>query len=379
MSATYPVFLYDSSQTGAPRCSGTAGDMIAVLDGCLIDGFNTKTITITRTGDVATASCTGHGYREHDILLVAGADQSAYNGTSRISNVTANTFDFDVAGEPVTPATGTITAKVAPAGWEKRYSGTNKAVYRSNDVTSTQLNLRIDDTNARYAWARGYETMTGVDAGANLFPTTVQSANGLAWEKSSTANTTARTWFLICDSKILYLFVAWDNSYLSEFDFYRFGDIISCRTDDAFHCSIHGNGAASPAYPGIYLGIKLGSNIANLYFARSGSQIGGSINTLIQYAGYEQGLIGSGGYTYPNSFNNGIILYWPIRVSEGGTAFRGSLPGIISPMHYRPLSSGSIITDVPGLSDRRILPLDVGSGSSLYRGQIMLDITGPWR
>lgn len=382
MSATYPVFIYDSSQTGAPRCSGTAGDRIAVLDGCLITGFNTKTITITRSGDVATASCTGHGYREHDILLIAGADQAAYNGTSRIYNVTANAFDFDVTGEPATPATGTITAKVAPAGWEKRYSGTNKAVYRSSDIAGTLLNLRIDDTNAQYALVRGYETMTGIDTGTGLFPTVAQMTNGLYWHGSSTSNTTARNWFLICDARMIYFCVAWNATYSDEYDWNRFGDIVSCRSDDAFHCMITGATNVSPSYPGQYnnsLSVSSSAHAAT-YFARSGSQLGASINTIRQRSGGEQtDLMGGSGYSNPNPFNNGLLLYWPIRVNEENTSFRGTLPGIISPLHYRPVGNGSYVTEVPDLPGRRLLAIDLGAGSSSYRGQALFDTTGPWR
>ena len=139
---------YQSNQNGAPQITGQAGSLIAVLNACLLNGFNLRTLTtITRDGNVATATAdAGHGFRESDTVLIASANEVAYNGEKRIRNVTTNSFQFDVAGDPATPATGTITAKVAPLDWESPFSGANKAVYRAKDVTGNRLFLRIDET-----------------------------------------------------------------------------------------------------------------------------------------------------------------------------------------------------------------------------------------
>lgn len=78
-------------------------------------GFTTAaagaTVTIARSGTVATVTHTGHGFSDFDLVAIAGADQAAYNGNKRITLVDANSYTFTVAGAPVTPATGTITAK----------------------------------------------------------------------------------------------------------------------------------------------------------------------------------------------------------------------------------------------------------------------------
>ena len=59
---------------------------------------------------IATATVTSHGYNDGDPVIISGAVQTAYNGQFNISYVDANTFTYPVAGTPVTPATGTITA-----------------------------------------------------------------------------------------------------------------------------------------------------------------------------------------------------------------------------------------------------------------------------
>jgi hypothetical protein len=64
--------------------------------------------SITRTGTTATATKAGHGYSVGEKRIITGADQTEYNGTITITAVTTNTFSFEVAGSPVTPATGTL-------------------------------------------------------------------------------------------------------------------------------------------------------------------------------------------------------------------------------------------------------------------------------
>jgi len=68
--------------------------------------------TISRTGDVATVSATAHLLVVGDTAFISGAVQPAYNGPKRVATVAdANTFTYEVLGEPTTPATGTITSQ----------------------------------------------------------------------------------------------------------------------------------------------------------------------------------------------------------------------------------------------------------------------------
>ena len=69
--------------------------------------------SITRVSATATVTITAHGFSNGDEVIISGATQTDYNGSFVISNVTANTFDYTVAGAPATPATGTILCKKA--------------------------------------------------------------------------------------------------------------------------------------------------------------------------------------------------------------------------------------------------------------------------
>ena len=69
----------------------------------------TLTITsLTRSGNVVTATCNGHGYPIGTAIRITGADQSEYNGDFLTSTVATNTFTYFITGTPVSPATGTI-------------------------------------------------------------------------------------------------------------------------------------------------------------------------------------------------------------------------------------------------------------------------------
>jgi len=70
-----------------------------------------KTISsITRNGQIATATSTNHGLVDGNFVSVFNANQSDYNVSSkRVIVIDSNTFAFVVANSPTTPATGTIT------------------------------------------------------------------------------------------------------------------------------------------------------------------------------------------------------------------------------------------------------------------------------
>lgn len=66
--------------------------------------------SLTRSGTTATATTpTPHKLATGMQTTIAGADQAAYSGLVTVIVTGANTFTYQVAGSPATPATGTIT------------------------------------------------------------------------------------------------------------------------------------------------------------------------------------------------------------------------------------------------------------------------------
>jgi hypothetical protein len=388
------VNVFRSTDAGAPVLSAAQGTVINVLDACLINGYNSKTITITRTGQTATASCTSHGYALDGAtkVRISGAGQAEYNGDFTIFNVTTNTFDFTVTGSPASPATGTITSIVAPLDWSKPFSSTGLAAYRSNAVTGTRLYLRINDNNPdanTYQTARmiGYESMSDINTGLAPFPTTAQISGGLWISKSYNASGVAVPWVLIGDGYSFYFFnVPYLTSY-SGYRIYHFGDIASFKQSDPYGCFIAGDLAnATLQAPEGSSNIVATSTQTTLvdsaqgrYLARAYTNLGGSIITLLQGNYTLGGTVSgySGVVPFPNPCNNGYYLS-PFYLSEA-SCLRGKLGGMWQTLQIRPFNASNVIIPASQNSvGRRLLILQTGGVSTTY-GERAFDIDGPWR
>lgn len=68
------------------------------------------TVTITRSGDIATVLHTGHGFSTGQKVEIQGAVQNEYNRIKTITVTGVDAYTYSVLGSPTTPATGTITA-----------------------------------------------------------------------------------------------------------------------------------------------------------------------------------------------------------------------------------------------------------------------------
>jgi hypothetical protein len=76
-----------------------------------------KSVTsITRASTTATVTATAHGLATGNIINVAGAVETAYNGVKLITVTGVDTFTYTVAGSPSTPATGTIALQLPAVG-----------------------------------------------------------------------------------------------------------------------------------------------------------------------------------------------------------------------------------------------------------------------
>ena len=381
---TIAVKRYTSAMTGAPSLTGTVGSLITLLDACLKDGFNSKSVsTAEQTAGVATVTTSGaHGYAVDDVVAISGANESAWNNEFRVLTAAANSFTCALDAATPSPATGTLSVKIAPLGWTKPFSGTDKAAYLPK-APYVQCYLRVQDdastptsANGRWATVRGYESMSDVDTGTGLFPTVAQSANGVQWMKAPTAGAAARDWWLVGDGGIVYF-----GSNASLFNLYSghlFGDINSLKSGDAYSSAIHGfTTDTEPNWPGDNKFTEVNNSSPGLYLARSYTQLGESI------AGHRQGAtiwslyMGYGGLTYPNPAGNGLV-FAPVAIGQGTSVMRSAaLPGLYHPLHLTPLAYLEKVADVPSLPGRTLQAFDLSV--DIYRAQCLFDITGPWR
>lgn len=387
MAANIPVKRYFSTMAGAPVVNGIAGSVVTLLDAVLVNGFNSKTPTdLSHAAGVATAVCAGHGYEAGDVVALGGANEAAWNGEFRVVSATTNNFTFAI--EPTAPAsaTGTFAARIAPLGWEKVYSGTQKAAYRPPLPYARNLLRVLDDstvpTSASGRWAklRGYESMTDIDNGTGPFPS---GGNGLSLNKSSTSDATARAWWIIGDAGIFYMGVFWNPAYLTAASVTAFGDTGSLRVGDAYCTLLVGTELDTmPSNPGASNNFTVlgGFSVSQTgkYYARSHTQLGGAVAAgMIGDNGVSLSLGGSAALAYPHPSNNGLMLA-TVSTCENSAIRCKALPGLYQVLHNTPFNYRDVVTDFPDLPGRTLIALDMANSSG-GRAQSMFDATGPWK
>ena len=324
---------YSSDDAGAPALSGQAGSLATLLDALLVDGY------------------------------------------------------------------GTGPSAKAGLGWTREFSTTNKRVYRNNPVSGTGSYLRVDDSasvgNARYAWVRAFESMSGVDEGTGPAPTVAQQANGLMWAKSSTLDGTARPWWAIGNERALYVFLgAQAASSVAEKPYFA-GDLKSHRPLDGFEFVVSGgfaadwNGSTGTILtnmfciqdnnewrnnPNNWWGFILRNHIAE-----PGAVIAGMTNPSF---GIDSVIValGSTGGPYPNPVSDGVILE-PVYTHSAAWIVRGSLPGVYAPAHQRPFGNLASVPLTDGFPPgtlgiaKNFQALDTRAAGA---GQVLFDVTNEW-
>lgn len=379
---------FHSALPGAPVLSGTAGTLLAVLDACLVTGFGLKTAdSLTVASGVATMTfSTGHSFAPGTIALIEGATPAGLNGEKRILSTAANSVTFAATGIADGAATGTISAKLAPAGWEKAFSGTNVAAYRPSDVTGTRMYLRVDDSGTTNARVVSYEAMTDISTGTNPIPLAAQVAGGLWWPKSATANATARGWRVFADSRGVY--VALEPNGGDRWQLMFAGDIASLKSGDAYGWLVNGNTADmsnSSSVPQGCMGYSGRSARAGGYLARAHTGIGQAVEVLRVGSHHNGGTAdvyaGTAGYafgSYPNGPNNGLLTGALELVESAG--IRGSAPGLLHPLHNvsGSFATGAAVDGTNDLVGRRLMALRTQPSLTNGGGTVFVDVTGPW-
>lgn len=404
---TTTVKWYTDASLGAPVLNGVAGALITLLDACLVTGFGLQSVSsLVVSGGVATMTLGSTPNAAVDsIVLVAGATPSGLNGEQRVTAVVGNTVRF-ATGLSNQTATGTITTKMAPAGWDKTYTGTNLAVYRSPNVAGTRQYLRVDDTGTTSAQVKAYESMSDVDTGVDKWMDNY-------WFKSAAATSTAVAWAIFADDKTFYLRMAAGN----QDAIYPFGDFTPVRTNDPYACvgpngyftSAVNNSANVPQRVTVNAYPTGSTNTPSMLIPRSANFLSKAVTGYrraeIQGDHYpssgedniSSGNAGSWGYLnlpYPNTSDNGLV-FCKFNVFESSNRnFRGSLRGIFSsPQILAPSFTLPVTTiDGQGAFSGRKLGVVVCNGGTVAGpggygtaqstaqpyGRLIVDLTGPW-
>jgi len=367
------VKFFTSVMSGAPQSNGDAGTFVAILDACLVNGFGTVTLdSVVVSNNVATCTkSAGHGFAMTGgigpVIAIAGATPDALNGEWRIASVPSNTvFTFTTVGISNQTATGTITAKRAPAGWTKPFSGTNKAAYRSASPQSTGCYLRFDDSMASgtdlNCSLTMYESMSDIDTGSGA-----GTALGMR-RRTGTYNFT-RTWKVYADSRAFYLLVntmSANNGYGGSGHCF-FGDLARpAAAADAWYCALATGGA------NVSEGMPVIDNETNGRFARSYNQIDKNVAMRRRSHRANPTYVGIGGGAYVPEIG---MLVHQVEAWQGASYYRGLMPGWYGLVHPATFT----------WAEDYYQHLEIGTmaGYLMYTAGTdtpqMFDISGPWR
>lgn len=384
---------------GAPVLNGTAGALIGLLDACLCTGFGLRAATtLVVSGGIATLLLPSDAKNPNllnSVVLISGVTGAlaALNGEQRVIFASPTELKFATAAADGA-ATGSVTVKTAPAGWEKKFPGTNTAGFKVLDPVSLGAYLWVNDIGTLNANVRAYENMTGVDAGTGAAPTIADSATGGFWNKSSAANAIANRWDLFADTRAFYYCpVPASGAFSTQVGqpSYFFGDEIAYKNGDPFAVALFssttsptssvqlgnvfygGQSAASSMCRFLRSYTGLGSAVAAFAAPVSGTKSSG-----ISGADNDQGV-------FPAPADGALRLS-RIQSTEGanngaGALLRGEMPGI----YYVPqtgVSSSFQRGDTVVMGPKLLYAVYVGTSStdtSAAGGRGFFDITGPWR
>lgn len=365
------VKFFTSAMSGAPSLTSAAGALIDLLDACLTNGFGSVTLdSLVISGNVATATkSAGHNFpmtgATGPVIRIKGATPAGLNGDWRIQTVpSSTTFTFTTSGISNQTATGTITAKRAPAGFEKVFSATGKAVYRALDVQSTRLYLRVDDTatatSSAWITIRMFETMTDVDTGTN------GSTSYYVLKSNYSGN---KNWRVYADSRAFW-FVGdtFASGSILGIGQMFFGDLASpALPTDAWHCAL----AAFPTQATNGTTIPHMTDSGAMRLARSYNGVTTNVAAFRRGHMLNTTVVSNGGAGYQAAIGP---LVKAVEVFEGTTAFRGLMPGWYGQVHANLSNWVGTYYEHPQIGTLR--------GDNLYcNGDYnqFFDITGPWR
>ena len=384
------IFTYDSAMTGAPVLSGTAGALRALVKAALVDGFGAGSVaTLTVSAGIATATFAGaHPYRVGTVAQFAGSTPAGLNGQKRILSTTTGAVTFAAPGVADGAATGTITHKVAAAGWQELFAGTltNVLCVKPTVPEASGCVLRIDDTGTTNARVRAYEAMTDASTGTGPTPLDSQLSGGLFWPKSGAANSTARPWYMVADERGFYLAVAPQSG--DRYTLLYVGDISSLKSGDAYGYLVTGNQSdqtAATTVPDGCCGWSHRSARSGAYMVRSYTAIGQSI-AVQRLGAHHNGstadvYAGTAGYSlgaYPNGPNNGLMTG---ALELHALGIRGTLPGLLHPVQdcASAFATGAIVDGTDDLAGRRLMAIRAAPPSgAVVAGTVFVDMTGPW-
>lgn len=373
-----PIYLH-SGMAGAPALQQINGSFNAVLNACLVNGFNTQSVSSATcaSGVVTFNFASAPGFSALDTVTIAGAPNTTVNGQFRVQSAASNQVLVAIPGVPDGAVGGTITVKFSPLGWTRPYSGTGIGAYRQGGSASHKRYVRVYDntaTSESYFFARGYENMTAVSSGTGPFPTTTQvTGNGAQINLGAVTPPGLMSWFVIGTPRFFYVATSWGADMT--------GNLSTFPSGNMMHYSF---GEMANVY-----------KASDVYAYMSATHPGGLVNGFMMPRAYTGAgtaltgtLYGEGGGNAtclsvpgPDAGSGHIIFGNPVKIldTSGASSIRGTLPGMLAMVHsvlantYYP--GNHQLSGVAGVTGRLLLCQPYASGA---QGEFALLMDEDW-
>lgn len=417
---TANVKYFSSAMLNAPVVGNNWGDLVTMLDACLVTGFNQKTVLSASFNgtDLVLQLPTGHGFVAHQVLLLAGANETEYQGEFRVKKVEPERVFLSATGSMPAQATGTITAKVAPLDFEIVFTGDQKRAYRSKNLQSERAFLRVDNscpqgyttTWKKFARVNVAENMLDIDTFDGVVcPMDSTGWTGITpkgsgqsmisgWAKwyqtcaigsysreADTSQQAMAQWILVGDDRGFYI------SFLSQTAYESYvcgfnelnqlgeagsktvliaamyaGTVSSAYTSDLVNFGRYGNYSSCFAlkpYHGV--GSSAALYVGGMFFSNQ--------NIVMQHGtGTASASSGVATVPAPNPVDYGYLAF-DVWLYEQNLAVRGTLPGVLFTPQTVPLNHADIVVNQ---NNQRLLAVKVQFSGN--QGMMFLDVSDKW-
>jgi len=340
------VSWFSSEQFGAPQMKGSSnGNMLSVLDACLIEGWGEKTAASSELldGMITINFGLSHGFLDRQLVEITGFTNSELNGKHHISSSTVNSIKIDAP--TALSADGTLVVKLASLGWESMFAKTSplSRAYRSKSSRTTNRVLYLDmsypnrevysSTNpATRAMVTVCEDMQTLGVPIVDMTETVNNkasnvAGSLFWyqkrgtESSHAVVETVTKWRLVGNADFFYFIVGWStsgglsNTLNSDvFGFGAFAELSESKLDDTFLAAYYLPNDVSNVYNPAFVG-TLGSQANSpIYIFNEYKQAIKANRTAFYGSNLVSGA--SSSMSFPSKYGN-ILLTSPYRIYDG--------------------------------------------------------------
>lgn len=412
-------FISSTFGGGVPGGPSTAaGSLIALLRAFLVNGWDSVTpASIVVASGVATITFSAaHSCQRDSVVTLAGitggpTSFANLNGKQKIttkSGTTVATFACPTVGNGT--CTGSINLINSPLGWAEIFAGTgtNVAVFQSQDSLANGHYLRVDDTSAQlasgsnlnYARVRGFENMSDVNTGGGGFPLdTAVNGGGYWWRTYGNGTGVAPAgYYIFGDSR----FFMWYGQPLINYvaaistgTLRGFGDPLSLLpTPDPYNTILNGDYQTSLS-AGFNGQLDFNNTGLGSYSPRARTGLGTNcVAICCPEIGQGASMSGLDGATY-GAFppGDGVLRLgrrFIVESTSAGYGPRAYVPGLYSTPHSQVqaffVNGGVIAAPATGpLAGRRLMVVNSNTASlavnpsTTNTGASFIDITGPWR